>query len=56
MFFAFLYVALGAAMLKPIASATITKTTNDETRAIGSGVFYMMANIGGFLVLSWLQK
>ncbi len=47
-FFAFLYVALGAAMFKPIVSATIAKTTDKDTRSIGFGIFYMMVNIGGF--------
>ncbi|MBB3186316.1 MFS transporter [Microbacter margulisiae] len=48
-FFAFLYVALGAAMFKPIVSATVAKTTDEETSSIGFGIFYMMVNIGGFL-------
>ena len=48
-FFAFLYVALGAAMFKPIVSATVAKTTDKDTRSIGFGIFYMMVNIGGFL-------
>ena len=48
-FAAFLMVALGAAMFKPVISATVTKTTNDETSSIGFGIFYMMVNIGGFV-------
>lgn len=48
-FFAFLYVAVGAAMFKPIIAATVAKTTDDETGSIGFGIFYMMINIGGFL-------
>ena len=48
-FFAFLYVALGAAMFKPIVSATVAKTTDKDTSSIGFGIFYMMVNIGGFL-------
>lgn len=48
-FFSFLYVALGAAMFKPIVSATVAKTTDKDTRSIGFGIFYMMVNIGGFL-------
>lgn len=47
-FFAFLYVALGAAMFKPIVSATVAKSTDKDTRSIGFGIFYMMVNIGGF--------
>ncbi len=46
---AFLLVALGAALFKPIVSATIAKTTNDETSSIGFGLFYMIVNIGGFI-------
>jgi dipeptide/tripeptide permease len=46
---AFLMVALGAALFKPVVSATVTKTTDDETSSIGFGIFYMMVNIGGFV-------
>ncbi len=46
---AFLLVALGAALFKPIVSATIAKTTNDENSSIGFGIFYMIVNIGGFV-------
>ena len=45
----FLMVALGAALFKPVISATVTKTTNPETSSIGFGIFYMMVNIGGFV-------
>ena len=45
----FLYIAIGAALFKPVISATITKTTTDETSSIGFGIFYMMVNVGGFL-------
>lgn len=48
-YFAFLWVALGAALFKPVISATITKTTDDETSSIGFGIFYMMVNVGGFI-------
>ncbi|MEA2105880.1 MAG: MFS transporter [Bacteroidota bacterium] len=49
-FFAiFLYVAIGGALFKPIISATVSKTTNDETSSIGFGIFYMMVNIGAFI-------
>ncbi|MEE4198861.1 MAG: MFS transporter [Bacteroidales bacterium] len=48
-FFAiFLYVAIGGALFKPIISATVSKTTDDETSSIGFGIFYMMVNIGAF--------
>ena len=48
-FFTFLWVAIGAALFKPVISATITKTTDDTTSSIGFGIFYMMVNIGGFI-------
>ncbi len=47
-FSVFLYVALGAAMFKPVASAIVTKTTNKDNSSFGFGLFYMMVNIGGF--------
>ncbi len=48
-FIMYLYLALGAALFKPIISATIAKTTNEETSSIGFGIFYMMVNIGAFV-------
>ncbi|RLD48762.1 MAG: MFS transporter, partial [Bacteroidetes bacterium] len=48
-FAAFLWVALGAALFKPIISATVTKTTDKETSSIGFGIFYMIVNVGGFI-------
>jgi len=45
----FLYVAVGAALFKPIISAVVAKTTDDETSSIGFGIFYMMVNIGAFI-------
>ncbi|HAG17343.1 MAG TPA: MFS transporter [Bacteroidales bacterium] len=48
-FLMYLYLALGAALFKPVISATIAKTTTDETASIGFGIFYMMVNIGAFL-------
>ncbi|OQY04883.1 MAG: MFS transporter [Bacteroidetes bacterium 4572_117] len=48
-YLAFLWVALGAALFKPVISATITKTTTKETSSIGFGIFYMMVNVGGFI-------
>lgn len=48
-FIAYIYLALGAALFKPIISATVAKTTNDETASIGFGIFYMMVNIGAFV-------
>ncbi|MCD7938098.1 MAG: MFS transporter [Tannerellaceae bacterium] len=48
-FLIYLYLAFGAALFKPVISATIAKTTTEETASIGFGLFYMMVNIGGFL-------
>ena len=61
-YFAFLYLAIGAALFKPVITATISKTTNDSNSSIGFGIFYMIVNIGAFIgpivamklkVLSW---
>ncbi len=48
-FIVFLWVALGAAMFKPVASAIITKNTDQSNSTLGFGIFYMMVNIGGFI-------
>ncbi|MDT8392447.1 MAG: MFS transporter [Bacteroidales bacterium] len=49
MFLAFLYLALGAGLFKPVISATITRTTTEKTASIGFGIFYMIVNIGAFV-------
>ena len=46
---AFSFMAIGAALFKPVISATISKTTNEKTASIGFGIFYMIVNVGGFL-------
>lgn len=48
-FIAYIYLALGAALFKPIISATVAKTTDEKTASIGFGIFYMMVNIGAFV-------
>jgi proton-dependent oligopeptide transporter, POT family len=48
-FVSFIWICIGGAFFKPIVSATISKTTNEETASIGFGLFYMMVNIGGFI-------
>jgi len=48
-FLTFFYVAIGAALFKPIISATIAKTTDEKTASIGFGIFYMIINIGGLI-------
>ncbi|MCE1198280.1 MAG: MFS transporter [Marinilabiliales bacterium] len=55
----YLFLAIGAALFKPIISATVAKTTTPETASIGFGIFYMMVNIGAFLgpfVTSFFRK
>jgi len=49
MYFVFLYVAVGAALFKPVISATVAKTTNNKTSSLGFGIFYMMVNVGAFI-------
>ena len=48
-FFAFLAVAIGAACFKPVVLGTISRTTTNENRGLGFGIFYTMINLGGFL-------
>ncbi len=48
-FLVFLYVAVGAAIFKPVASAIVTKSTDKSNSTLGFGIFYMMVNIGGFV-------
>jgi len=48
-FVVFLWVAVGAAMFKPVASAIVTKNTDESNSTLGFGIFYMMVNIGGFI-------
>jgi len=48
-FLTFFYVAIGAALFKPIISATISKTTDKNTSSIGFGIFYMVVNIGAMI-------
>ena len=48
-FLAFGIVGLGAAVFKPIISATVSKTTNKKTSSLGFGVFYMMVNLGALI-------
>lgn len=48
-FLTFFYVAIGAALFKPVISATIAKTTDESNSSLGFGIFYMMINIGGLI-------
>ena len=44
-----MFVAIGAALFKPVVVGTVAKVTDDSNSATGFGVFYMMVNIGGFV-------
>ena len=48
-FFSYIFLAFAGALFKPIISAMIAKTTDEESSSIGFGIFYMMINIGGFI-------
>jgi dipeptide/tripeptide permease len=48
-FVTFFYVAIGAALFKPIISATISRTTNENNASLGFGIFYMIVNVGGLI-------
>ncbi|MCG8404374.1 MAG: MFS transporter [Phycisphaerales bacterium] len=48
-FMAFMFVAVGAAIFKPVVVGTVARVTDESNSATGFGIFYMMVNIGGFL-------
>ncbi|MBK6766762.1 MAG: MFS transporter [bacterium] len=48
-FMAFLFVAIGAAIFKPVVVGTVARTTDETNSSMGFGIFYMMVNIGGFV-------
>ncbi len=48
-FFMFMFLAIGAAMFKPVASAIVTKNTDVSNSSMGFGIFYMMVNVGGWI-------
>ena len=48
-FITFFYVAIGAALFKPVIAATIAKSTDDTNSSVGFGLFYMIINIGGLI-------
>ena len=47
-YLAFLFAAMGGSFFKPVASGIIARTTDEKTSTMGFGLFYLMANIGGF--------
>lgn len=42
-------IAFGGSMVKPVISATVSKSSNEETAKYGFSIFYWVVNIGGFL-------
>ncbi|MDD5089090.1 MAG: MFS transporter [bacterium] len=48
-FMSFLFVAVGAAIFKPVVVGTVARTTDESNSSMGFGIFYMMVNIGGFV-------
>jgi len=46
-FMAFMFVAVGAGIFKPVVTGTVAKVTNESNSALAFGIFYMMVNIGG---------
>jgi len=46
---AFMFVAVGAAIFKPVVVGTVARVTDDSNSSTGFGIFYMMVNVGGFL-------
>ena len=48
-FLAFMFVAVGAAIFKPVVVGTVARVTDDSNSSTGFGIFYMMVNIGGFV-------
>ena len=48
-FLTFFYVAIGAALFKPVVAATIAKTTDQSNSSVGFGIFYTIINIGGLI-------
>lgn len=48
-FTVFILLAIGAALFKPVITASIVKTTNEKTASVGFGLFYMMVNVGAFI-------
>lgn len=45
----FLYIAIGAALFKPVIIATVSKTTDENNSSLGFGIYYMIVNIGALI-------
>ena len=48
-FIAFLVVAAGGAIFKPIIVGTVSRSTSRSTETLSFGIFYMIVDIGGFI-------
>jgi MFS family permease len=46
---AFMFVAVAAAIFKPVVVGTVARVTDKSNSSTGFGVFYMMVNVGGFV-------
>jgi len=46
---AFMFVAVGAAIFKPVVVGTVARMTDKTNSSMGFGIFYMMVNVGGFV-------
>ncbi len=46
---ALLFVAVGAAIFKPVVVGTVARITDASNSAMGFGIFYMMVNVGAFV-------
>lgn len=46
---AFFFVAVGAAIFKPVVVGTVARVTDESNSSMGFGIFYMIVNIGGFV-------
>jgi len=42
-------IAFGGSIVKPVISATVSKSSNENTAKYGFSIFYWVVNIGGFL-------
>jgi len=45
--FALVVTAIGGSLIKPSVVGTVARTTNQDTKALGYSIYYMLVNIGG---------
>jgi POT family proton-dependent oligopeptide transporter len=50
--------ALGPGMVKPCVAGTIARTSTEEVRSLGYGIYYTLVNIGGAVgpMMAWLVR